>query len=479
MQPFPPVIPQPRPLSRREFVGLSSFAAAGLAARGATPASRPESADAPEPGAWADADAIVARLREPVFLPQRYLVTEYGARPGGDFDSRPAFQTTIERCTAAGGGTIIVPAGEWRLDGPLHLKSNVNLHLEKDSRLRFSANADHYLPLVLTRWEGTELFNYSPPIYAYQAANVAITGPGVIDGNGAAMIEGWREKQGPAQRRLRELGGKGAPVYERVFGRDNWLRPPLVQFFGCTGLLVEGVTLVDAPFWCLHASACHNVIVRGLSADSLRINNDGFDVESCSDVLIEDCDFKCGDDCIALKSGRDQDGWRLGRPTENVVIRRVRMEAPTAGSGLAAGSEMSGGVRNIFAEDIRMGYARTAINIKGNLDRGGSVEGVRLRRISIERADIALQFTTAYHGYRGGQRPPVFRDFVVEDVRCGEAQIPVSAVGVPSALLTRIVLRRIAVERAERPPVIEHVSQFGLEDVRINGRPVTMPVSTN
>ncbi len=429
--------------------------------------------------AWNDASVIVARLREPAFPPRRFAVSEEGARPGGDFDSRPAFQKTIERCNTAGGGFVLVPAGEWRLDGPLHLKSNVNLHLERGARLRFSANPDHYLPMVLTRWEGTELFNYSPLIYAYQAASVAITGAGVIDGNGAAMIEGWREKQGPAQRRLRELGGKGAPVYERVFGPDNWLRPPLVQFFGCTGILVEGVTLVDAPFWCLHASACHNVIVRGISVDSLRINNDGFDVESCSDVLIEDCDFKCGDDCIALKSGRDQDGWRLGRPTENVVIRRVRMEAPTAGSGLAAGSEMSGGVRNIFAEDIRMGYAKTAINIKGNLDRGGSVEGVRLRRISIERADTAIQFTTAYHGYRGGQRPPLFRDFLVEDVHCAEAQIPLSAVGVPSAPLTGIVLRRVAIERAERPPVIEHVSLFSLDEVRINGRPVTMPVSTD
>ncbi|MBE2215593.1 MAG: glycoside hydrolase family 28 protein [Opitutaceae bacterium] len=376
-----------------------------------------------------------------------------------------------------GGGTVTVPAGDWRLDGPIMLKSNVRLHLEEGARLHFSTHADHYLPLVLTRWEGTELFNYSPFIFAYQCTNVALTGPGVIDGHGTTTFAAWRDRQKPAQRRLRDMGGLGTAVHERIFGPDQWLRPSFVQFFGCTNVLIEGVTHVDSPFWCLHTIACHNVTVRRVRVDSIRINNDGVDIESCSDVLIEDCELRCGDDCIALKSGRDQDGWRLGRPTENVVLRRIRMEAPTTGSGLAIGSEMSGGVRAIFGEDIQIGRAPVALNIKGNLDRGGCVEQVHLRRFAVEKADTFILFTTAYQGYRGGQHPPVFRDFDIEEASCRAAVVPIHAVGVPDAPLQDIHLRRVAVEHAEQPPRIDQVSGFHADDVVINGTPWPTPVA--
>jgi polygalacturonase len=185
---------------------------------------------------------------------------------------------------------------------------------------------------------------------------------------------------------------------------------------------------------------------------------------------VEDCVFRCGDDCIALKSGRDADGWRLGRPTENIVIRRIEMEAPYWGSGLALGSEMSGGVRTVFAEDIRMGYAKTALNFKGNLDRGGALEQVRVRRVVVAKADTFLQFTTDYHGYRGGNCPPRFRDFVLENLSCMEAEAPIHAVGRPEAALEDITLRDVTIVRAAKPPVFRHVRRLSAERVEINGR---------
>jgi Glycosyl hydrolases family 28 len=240
-------------------------------------------------------------------------------------------------------------------------------------------------------------------------------------------------------------------------------------------VLVDGPTVVNSPFWCLHFIGCHNLTVRRITVDSQRINNDGLDIESCSDVLIEDCVLKCGDDCIALKSGRDRDGWRLGRPTENVLIRRVTMQAPYYGSGLALGSEMSGGIRRVWAEDVSMGYAKTAMNFKGNLDRGGAVEHVRLRRVQAERADTFILFTTDYHGYRGGNHPPRFRDFELEDMTCGVAETAIHAVGVAAAPLEAVALRRIRVTRAATPLVQRYAIGMVLEDVRVNGAPVTGP----
>jgi polygalacturonase len=459
----------PPPFTRRHFLGATSVAALGLLlparlAQGAT-----------STFGWDQSDRLLQRLTLPVFPARDFLVTAYGAAAGDSEDARPGMMAALQACHTAGGGRVIVPRGEWRLDGPLHLRSHVHLHLEAGAVLRFRTDDPAlYLPLVLTRWEGTELFNYSPFIYAYQAVNVALTGAGMIDGESEKTFASWRERQGDDQKALRKMGGEGTPVSARVFGPGHWLRPSFVQFFGCTQVLVDGITLVDSPFWCLHAIACHSVTVRRVTVDSLRINNDGIDVESCSDVLIEDCVLKCGDDCIAIKSGRDRDGWRLGRPTENVLIRRIQMEAPRWGSGLALGSEMSGGVRQIWAEDLAMGYAKTALNIKGNLDRGGAVEQVRIRRTRVAKADTFIQFTTDYHGYRGGNHPPRFRDFVLEDLSCTTADTAIHAVGVPAAPLESVTLRRVAVAQAKTPLVMRHTQNFSLEDVSVNGAPLVV-----
>lgn len=427
--------------------------------------------------AWPEAEAIVQRIRGADFPAVDFRVTDFGARCDVECDARPGIMRAIARCNAAGGGRVIVPAGAWRLDGPLVLKSNVNLHLEAGATLRFNPDPELYLPVVLTRWEGTELFNYSPFIYAYLASNVALTGAGTIDGGAGETYGPWRAQQRPAQAKLRELGAQGAPVSERVFGRGDWLRPPLVQFFGCTSILLDGLRIVDAPFWCVHFVSSRDVTVRRVTIDSPRVNNDGIDVDSSRDVLIEDCVFKTGDDCIALKSGRDEDGRRLGQATENVVVRRCEFHAPVAGAGFAIGSEMSGSVRHVFLEQCTMGYVKIALNFKGNLDRGGAVERVRLRDVIVERTDTLIAFTTDYPGYRGGNHPPRFQDFVLEDIACRAADTAFKAVGVPAAPIQEVQVRRLTVERVTKPSLLRYVRGFALDAVRVNGEAVVLPSS--
>jgi polygalacturonase len=235
---------------------------------------------------------------------------------------------------------------------------------------------------------------------------------------------------------------------------------------------VEDVTIHDSPFWVIHPVYSTNVTVRNVYVDSWNANNDGVDPDSSVNVLVENCRFETGDDSVAIKSGRDQDAWRVGQATENVVVRNCDMNSEA--NGLCIGSEMSGGVRNVFMENCRVGKVDSAIYFKANLDRGGHVENVWVRDISIEDAEAMIRFTTDYHGYRGNHYPPTFRDFLIEDVTCGHAEIAIDAVGVPDAPLQNITLRNIAVEKADEVKEIKHTKNWTMENVSVNGKSVTV-----
>jgi polygalacturonase len=371
-----------------------------------------------------------------------------------------------------------VPPGVFFIDGPIHLRSNVNLHLSAGATIKFGAEPGRYLPVVLTRFEGTLLHGHSPRIYARGETNVAITGKGRIDGNARATLDLMKSGRGsPGD--LRKMGAEGVPVAERQFGAGRWLRPSMIQPFECTNVLIEGVTIVDSTFWVVHPTLCRNVTVRGITVDSMNANNDGCDPDSCADVLIEDCDFNTGDDAIAIKSGRDQDGWKVGRASENIVIRRCLMRSRH--SSLCIGSEMSGGVRNVFMEDCRLLSVSSAFYFKANLDRGGLVEHVRARRITAEEVREGLvRFETGYHGYRGENHPPSFRDFILEDLQCQRATAyGIYVEGVPAAPIRDVVIRRATIESAVAPLWLREVENLRLEDVRINGTaaPETPPLT--
>lgn len=414
---------------------------------------------------------VLARISPPEFEDRDFDITAFGAVEGEAEDARPGIMEAVRQANGAGGGRVVIPPGTWQSAGPIHLASNVNLHVAEGAVLRFSGDPALYLPAVRTRWEGTELYNYSPLIYAYQAVNVALTGGGIIEGSGSEAFAQWRPLQQEAQNRLREMGAASVPVYERQFGPGDYLRPSMIQFYGCDNVLVEEVTIHDSPMWVVHAVYSQNVTVRGITVESLRLNNDGIVVDSSVDVLVEDNDLHTGDDSIVIKSGRDRDGWRVGRPSENVVIRNNRMQGY---NGLVIGSEMSGGVRNIFMLDNELGSVRAAIYLKSNPDRGAAIEHVRVRGISVQQAEILLRLETNYGGYRGGSSPSRYHDLLFEDIHAEAAGTAIQARGLQQEPITNMIVRRVTVGQADHPLVAEHIESLVLEEVLVNGQPVTL-----
>jgi polygalacturonase len=417
---------------------------------------------------WAKVESILAQIKVPVFKNQVFAVTDFGAVGDFETDCFSAFRDAITECNKSGGGRVLVPPGIYKINGPVHLKSNVNLHIAKGARLEFSTNPEDYLPLVLHRWEGTDLYNYSPFIYAYQATNIALTGEGEIDGNAQNSFATWKKKQKKDQLLLRQMGNDSVPVYKRIFGPGHYLRPSMISFYGCTHVFVEGVSIYDAPFWVIHPVYCNNVIVRKLTVDSWNPNNDGVDPDGSVNVLIEDCVFNCGDDAVAIKSGRDQDGWRIGQPSENVIIRNCQMNSKA--NGLCIGSDMSGGVRNIYMENCQIGEAKSTIYFKSNLDRGGIIENVFVRNIKVDKASTAaIRFESNYKGHRGNNYPPIFKNFYIEDVTCQRADhYGLYAVGVKDVPISNVSLKNIFIHSAEIPFFVQYISDFKLVNVSVN-----------
>lgn len=424
---------------------------------------------APDP--WALRDEILKRIVAPTFPERDFDITHYGASPLGRLDCREAITRAITECAAGGGGRVVVPGpGTYYVEGPIHLQSHVNLHVAEGATLVFGVRVDSYLPVVLTRFEGTMLYGHSPRIYARGATHVALSGKGTIDGNGRdtlAVIRDSKARGGSGT--LRQMGADGVPVEQRVFGEGKWMRPSMIQFLECTDVLVEDVRIVDSPFWIIHPVLCRNVTVRGVTVDSHNGNNDGCDPDSSVDVLIENCVFRTGDDAIAIKSGRDRDGWTVGRPSENIVIRNVSMGSRH--SGLCIGSEMSGGVRNVFVEDCVIESVASAFYFKGNLDRGGEVERIFARRVHAKQVREGLvRFETGYHGYRGGNAPPRFRDFFLTDLTCNEAAAyGIYSEGVAAAPIQNVRLERVRIQKAKTPVWLKFTEDLQLQDVEVNG----------
>jgi polygalacturonase len=423
---------------------------------------------------WSDVPSILARIHARFFRARDFNITVFGPKPDGVTDSLPAVRAAIEKCSAAGGGHVVVPPGAYLLNGPIHLRSHIDLHLAAGATLLFSGQPEHFLPVVLTRWEGTILSNYSPLIYARGAVDIAITGSGVIDGNARRVFRSWAagsvKPQQKAQEFSRQMGADNVPIADRMFGDGSFLRPSMIQPYECRNVLIEGVTVKDSPFWVIHPTFCTNVTVRGVTVDSLTINNDGCDPDSCTDVLIEQCRFHTGDDGIAIKAGRDADAWRDGRATQNVVIRNCVFQSKI--NALCIGSEMSAGVRHVFMEDCRVEEGDSCIYFKSNADRGGFIENVRVRRVQVGLSRAAvIRFETNYHSYRGGHAPTAYRDFLIEDVTCADAtNYAVFAEGTSESPIEHIVLRNVTVTKAREPLFLRNATTLRLENVRVNNQ---------
>ena len=237
-------------------------------------------------------DAILAQITGAVRPKKQISLISFGAKGDGKKDCKPAFDKAMKRAVHMGGAHIVVPAGEYLLNGPIHFVSNVCLELQEGATLKFSSEPAFYLPLVKTSWEGTFLQNYSPFIYGYQLENVSIIGKGVIDGNAGTTFATWKSKQKIGQQLSREMNHKEVPVAERNFGEGYWLRPHLVQFFDCKNITIEDVFITNAPFWCIHLLKSENIICRGIRYDAKLVNNDGIDPEYTRNLLIENIEFK-------------------------------------------------------------------------------------------------------------------------------------------------------------------------------------------
>jgi len=309
---------------------------------------------------WDKVDEILAGIKAPEFPDKDFKVTEFGAIPDGQTDCRSSIQDAISACHKEGGGRVIIPGGDYISEGPLLLKSNVNLHLQEGAHLKFGINPEDYLTgspefngCVKVRWEGLWCYNYSPVLYAWNEKNVAITGKGTIDGQTDKLWAQWYIKNlhTPDRLSLRKMGMQEVPVEKRIFGEGHHLAPGTIELYHCTNVLIEGITTKMPLERTIHPTFCDNVIVRNvhIQAGVLKArNDDGIDPDSSSDVLIEGCTFFNHDDAIALKSGRAREGWpeNGGRPTENVIIRNNVFHGEH--NGVSVGSDMSGGVRNIL-----------------------------------------------------------------------------------------------------------------------------------
>jgi polygalacturonase len=472
--------------SRRDF--LRAAGAAGIGLLTPRPAiglpssawdrlvwSPAESADA-----WAGAAAILARIVPPRFPTRDFDIAAFGAIGDGAKDCSAAIRAAIAACAAAGGGRVVVPAGTY-LTGAVHLRSGVNLHLSAGATLRFSRDPRHYLPVVFTRWEGVELMNYSAFIYAFEQENIAVTGSGTLDGN-ASELYWWpwkgRDPKAPdapnqlaARARLIEMGAKGVPVAERVFGDGSCLRPNFVQPYRCKNVLIEGITIVNSPMWELHPVLCTNVTIRNVTINSHGPNNDGCDPESCRDVLIEGCTFDTGDDCIALKSGRNDDGRRVNVPVENVIIRNCVMK--DGHGGVVVGSEISGGARNIFAEKCRMDSPQLdrALRIKTNSVRGGVTEHVYMRDVTVgEVAEAVVTINYFYEEGDAGKFPPIVRDVEVRNVTARKAQYALLLRGYAYDPISDVRIVDCVFDEVAKPDVIEGVKDLAFTRTKIGGQ---------
>jgi polygalacturonase len=433
---------------------------------------------------WARLPEVLARIRPPTFPARDFLITEFGAVADGTTDAGGALKAAIEACHAAGGGRVVVSAGEF-LTGPVRLLSNVNLHLEAGATLRFTTDPAAYLPVVFTRWEGVELMNYSPLVYAFGQHDVAVTGSGTLDGQAdAAHWWPWKASKGPESQRpdrdrLFQQAADGVPPEQRIYGAGHFLRPPFLQTYRCTNVLIEGVTIRNSPFWVIHPVLSSNVAVRGVSIVSLGPNSDGCDPESSTDVLIEDTLFDTGDDCIAIKSGRNADGRRLAAPSERIVIRNCRMRA--GHGGVTIGSEMSGGVRDVFAERNTMSSPdlERGLRIKTNLARGGVVENVFMRDTEIGEVGSAVDIEMEYqHRTEDLSRPfvPVVRNVRVERLTVERAAVALSIVGLEASPVEGLVVRDSVFRNVARGTRLVWAGPILLDNVTIEPAPPPTPV---
>lgn len=413
---------------------------------------------------------IIRRINSPNIPPTEFNLLDFGSKSELEENIKPILNSVIQKCSSTGGGKIIIPPGNYVSKGPIHLLSNIHLHLQEGANIIFSLHPKDYLPNVFVRWEGVECYNYSPFIYAINQKNIRISGNGLFNGNAYGGFQTWHALQKPSQSLLREMGRNQVPIKQRIFGEGFYLRPSFMQLVNCQNIEISDINIINIPFWGIHPTYCKNVTIKNVRINSRFINNDGFDIDSSEDVLIENCSFTTGDDAIAIKSGRDQDGWRVAKPSRNIVIRNCVSDSTL--HGLAIGSEMSGGVENVFIHDFDFNYVDAyGIQFKSNRDRGGYIRDVLIRDIKIQVAKTPIFFTNDYHGYSGGNTPSSIENISISEFHTVIAKDrSIDMIGTPEVPIRDVFLKKIKIEQANKENKIKNVKNIHFDDVSINGR---------
>ena len=390
------------------------------------------------------------RIEQSIQLPKiaerQFLITSFGAKTTATAaQNQKAINKVISLVSKKGGGKVIIPKGTWNT-GAIELKSHVNLVLEEGATLHFAFEPKLY-PLVRTSWEGLACWNYSPCIYAYKAIDIAITGKGTIDGGGnndtfwqwnGSPRFGYKEgvtkesqKLG-SRSKLLKMAEDGVPFDERKFGMGYGLRPQLVNMVHCERILIKDVKMINSPFWVIHPLLSKNITVDGVYVWNEGPNGDGCDPEACENVLIQNCVFHTGDDCIAIKSGRNNDGRLWNQPSKNIIIRNCKME--DGHGGVVIGSEISGGCENVYAENCVMDspHLERILRIKTNNCRGGQVQNINMRNVVVGQCKeavvkINLDYERKEICYRGFE--PIVNNVNVENVTCQKSDYGVLIIG--------------------------------------------------
>ena len=441
--------------------------------------------------AFKESAKIEKQIKRTSFAKRTFYITDFGAKPHNEAEPcHEVINQAITACSLAGGGTVVVPKGTF-FTGPITLKSNVNLHVSEGATLKFSTDQSLYFPGVITRWEGIDCYNARPLIYAYGETNIAITGKGTIDGQGSkeawwpmcgAPRYGWKEgmvaQRNGGRERLLMYGETNTPIYKRIMTPEDGMRPQLINLYSCNTVLIEDVTLLNSPFWVIHPLFCESLIVRGVNIFNRGPNGDGCDPESCKNVLIENCVFDTGDDCIAIKSGRNNDGRKWNIPSENIIVRGCKMK--NGHGGVVIGSEISGGYRNLFVENCEMDSPELdrVIRIKTSTCRGGVIENVFVRNITVGQCrEAVLRINLQYENRENCQRgfTPTVRNVHLKNVTCQKSQLGVLIIGLEDPSL----VNNISVEDSHFNNVakdgndIKSAKDVTFKNLYINGRLVS------
>lgn len=425
-------------------------------------------------------------------LAERVDMKQAGAVTDGTTVNTRLINSTIERLAGEGGGTLFFPAGRY-LTGPIRLKSNITLELEAGATLLFSTNFDDYLPFVEVRHEGVMMKSFCPLIYATDAENITIKGEGTLDGQGKA----WWDEFFKVLIDLRDNGKRDVNKYQPLFEKENdvkkiasetnedwhgtldrrFFRPPFIQPIRCKNVRIEGVKIINSPFWTVNPEFCDNVTVDGVTIHNVDSpNTDGINPESCRNVHISNCHISVGDDCITIKSGRDLQARNIGAACENITVTNCTMLS--GHGGVVIGSEMSGGVRRVTITNCVFEGTDRGIRLKSTRGRGGIVEDIRISNIVMK--DIkkeALTFNLKYSRMPQepkSERTPVFRNIHISGVTVVDVNVPIQIVGLEEAPISDIVLRDIQIKNGKQPNEFKDCENILMENVVVNGKNVSL-----